>query len=368
VEVSRAIVHTQARTRLRAMHTGVAVVGAGIVGLSIAYEAQRAGADVLCLDPAPGTAQSTGPGRIFRLAHDAPGAVTRARAALDGWARWEAEFAKPFVDHRGCLVIGDDARAHAHAIDTAEAEGRFVADGELLGIEDALRIGGWPTLLDPAGGVIDAVAVIASLVSQVRPRSAAVTRIESGGAAARVVLEDADVVTADHVVVAAGIATPALTRQSGPQVPAHSLYRHARFTVRPAGPLRNLTHCFLDRRRSQASGGSFYGFPLPGGLMAIGGGWGEGPFAADATTPESVRAASWREVRAWLIAHGEEAPEALDTVECVHPRGAPSDDPYAFEREGPVVAVHGQDLFKFAPQIGADAVALLASGDVGIAS
>jgi len=346
------------------MHTDVAVVGAGVVGLSIAYEARRAGAEVVCLDPTPGAVQSAGHGRIFRLTHDAPAAVTRARSALEGWSRWESAFARPLVDHCGCVVVGDDARAHADAITAAQADARFDRDGARLGIDDALRVGGWSTLLDPAGGVIDAVPVIESLRSQVRPRPAVVSGIEADGRTARLALADGDVVTAEQVVVAAGVSTPTLTSGSGPEVPASPLYRHARFTVRPAGPLRGLAHVFLDRRRSLPSGWSFYGLPLPGGLIAIGGGWGESPFPEGATTPETVRDASWQQVQAWLAAHGEHDPDVLDTVECVHPRAAGPDDPYAFGRRGTVLAIHGQDLFKFAPQIGADAAALLARRDV----
>ena len=64
------------------------VVGAGICGLAAAYELQRRGEDVLVLE-AEGVAagQSTGPGRIFRVAHRDERLCALALQARDAWQR-----------------------------------------------------------------------------------------------------------------------------------------------------------------------------------------------------------------------------------------------------------------------------------------
>ncbi len=72
----------------------VIVVGAGVVGLAAAHELARAGHRVTVVSAdVPGSRQSCGLTRIFRLAH-ADGALTDAAAASLGlWAEWEARAA-----------------------------------------------------------------------------------------------------------------------------------------------------------------------------------------------------------------------------------------------------------------------------------
>ncbi|MDX6645646.1 MAG: hypothetical protein QOK40_1373, partial [Miltoncostaeaceae bacterium] len=75
------------------MRADVAVVGAGVIGLSAALAMRDRGAGVLVLDAgSPGGGQSAGPGRVFRHLHERPELVGLARAAREGWRRAEERF------------------------------------------------------------------------------------------------------------------------------------------------------------------------------------------------------------------------------------------------------------------------------------
>ncbi|HWC26488.1 MAG TPA: FAD-dependent oxidoreductase [Solirubrobacteraceae bacterium] len=336
------------------MHADVAVIGAGIVGLAVAFETARDGVSVVCLDPAPGRLQSTGPGRIFRLTHDLAEAVVRARAAEVAWRRWEADLGRTLIDRGGCVVLGEDARAHAAALEAAGAEVRFARDGAALSLAAPLRPAGAPALLDAHGGVIDATGAVRLLAARVRPRARLVAGVERDGDVVRLHTAQREVVTADQLVIAAGTETRALAATLGLELPPAQRCRQVRLALRPAGALRTLACCFLDRRRSLPSGWSFYGLPLGDGIVAVGGDSTEAPFDAARCDPDESRRESERQVRDWLALHGEGA-EFVGRVECVQaPVDVPGGAPYAITRAGPVVAVRGNNLFKFAPLIGAD--------------
>jgi sarcosine oxidase len=93
----------------------VIVVGAGVVGLAAAHELTHAGHRVTVVSAdVPGSRQSCGLSRIFRLAH-ADGALTDAAAAsLSLWEEWEARAGRPLLDRVGLLLTGDVADREAH--------------------------------------------------------------------------------------------------------------------------------------------------------------------------------------------------------------------------------------------------------------
>ena len=106
--------HSRWRRVLRGM-SEVIVVGAGVVGLSVAHELRRAGHHVTVVTAdVPGSVQSRGLSRIFRLAH-ADGALTDAAAASLGlWEEWEAEAGRSLLDRVGLLLTGDVSDRETH--------------------------------------------------------------------------------------------------------------------------------------------------------------------------------------------------------------------------------------------------------------
>jgi glycine/D-amino acid oxidase-like deaminating enzyme len=117
--------------------TDVVVVGAGIVGASVAYHAACAGAAVLLIDRSVPASGVTGDsfawvrGPSARAAID--GSTPLRRTALEDWARLERDVPRVLVRWSGSLAWGEEAPSHD---DMLGADERLVAD-ELI---DALDL------------------------------------------------------------------------------------------------------------------------------------------------------------------------------------------------------------------------------------
>lgn len=74
----------------------VSVIGRGIVGLSAAYEIQKAGHEVVIIDDGNPQA-SAGESRIFRILHEDPFYTKKARRALLLWREWERDWGETLL-------------------------------------------------------------------------------------------------------------------------------------------------------------------------------------------------------------------------------------------------------------------------------
>lgn len=322
----------------------VGVVGAGVVGLATAASLLRAGAEVVCFERAPVVMgeRSAGSSRIFRLAHADPDLVRFAAAARDGFARWSAEAGTPMVDPVGCVVSGGDAAVRAAAMAGA---------GAAVELADTLPAGRWlpaagplptPVLVDPAGGVVDVDAVRALLTSRagavvVHER---VNRIDGAR-----VHTPSGVHPFDAVVLAAGAGTAALAAEAGIDLPM-ALEHHARFTFPLAESPGVRPPAWID---APADGLPTYQHRTGPGRWAVGGtvdaalvAWENGPDVATKASREVVL----EHARARLSVE----PTVVESLYCTH---APATgDGIVFRRNGPVLAVWGENLMKFAPVLG----------------
>ncbi|MGH6643798.1 MAG: FAD-dependent oxidoreductase, partial [Bradyrhizobium sp.] len=91
----------------------VAIVGAGIFGLSTAYELARRGHSVLAIDRFgsghPATS-STGASRSIRIAYDHPFYVELALEAIESWRRLEAETGQTILHLTGQVDLGPQSK------------------------------------------------------------------------------------------------------------------------------------------------------------------------------------------------------------------------------------------------------------------
>ncbi|HYH32670.1 MAG TPA: FAD-dependent oxidoreductase [Pseudonocardia sp.] len=316
----------------------VAVVGAGVVGLSATAALLERGAGVVCYERS-GVAmdeRSAGSSRIFRLAHRTPELVGTAADARAGFDRWAERAGRPMIVPCGCVISGPDVPAWAAAMDAAGAPFTVGDTGPLPVREPPAE-----ALLDPSGGVVDVDAVRAHLTG-------CTGRVQVGEPVEAVDV-DGTVWTPsgrarfDAVLVAAGAGTPPLAARVGIDLPA-ALEHHVRFTFPVDGsmPWRS----WID---APATGLGTYQHASGPGRWSVGAhldprvtAWEVG---RDAAT-EAARGAVLRYTRDRLTVE----PRVVETLYCTPTPGL--GDGIDVRRSGRVVVVHGENLFKFAPVLG----------------
>jgi sarcosine oxidase len=120
---------------VRALSTEVAVVGAGITGLSTAYALRRRGVSCVCFEAAaPGSGQSAGRTRVFRHGHDDERLVRLAVRARAEWERLEDELGARLLGREGVLVCGPNVAERAAAFERAGVSARLVGRDEQAGV------------------------------------------------------------------------------------------------------------------------------------------------------------------------------------------------------------------------------------------
>jgi glycine/D-amino acid oxidase-like deaminating enzyme len=197
----------------------VVVVGAGIVGASVAYHAARNGASVVLVDRARPASGVTGESFAWIRGED--------------WARLEREVAGLSVSWSGSLAWGEGTEP------PGPGDGLVDAD-EVARLEPNLRTPPPQAVYRPADGAVDPVAVTEALVAaaerhgaqlrlgeeirRLRVREAAVTGVETAGGS----------VACRTAVLAAGVGAVPLCAALGVQLPvAASPARLLRFSGPP---------------------------------------------------------------------------------------------------------------------------------------
>jgi sarcosine oxidase len=341
--------------RVSDSRTRVAVVGAGISGLSVVYALLRRGIEFRVFEAAaPGSRQSAGRTRVFRHGHDDERLVRLALRARAEWERLEGELGARLLGREGVLICGPNVAERAAAFGDAGVPARLVdRDGQVA----ALPVLAPPeddALLDERGGSIDVRAAVDGLATKLGERMVAATVFQlrtpaDAGPGDGVQLHTSEGIwSAERAVICAGAQVHSLASPLGLDIPLQiELHTRASFHVREPGAS---LACLQDR--SNVHGETVYAAPMPDGReYAIGLG-GE---------------------------HEPPVEEALDRLRAYVERGMPSLDPepasvrlchtsilpwgadaFAVWQTGNVAVLAGANLFKFAPLIGE----LLADDDV----
>jgi glycine/D-amino acid oxidase-like deaminating enzyme len=225
------------------MTDGIVVVGAGIVGASIAYHLASRGVRVTLVEQdAPGAGAT---GRAFGWINpgaDGPPAAAVLRAlAVTEYRRLERELGVPLVNWSGALTYGADAGG-------AEPIARVAwLDREQVGRLE-------PNLVDPPEraryaqdeGALEPEAVARLLVERACAHRAAYlgeTRVHAlcrDGARVTGVQVDGGVLYADTVVLAAGVRTAALAASAGVVLPVDTSPAIRIRVAAPPGRLRTI--------------------------------------------------------------------------------------------------------------------------------
>lgn len=333
----------------------IAVIGGGIIGMSTLAALIGAGHDASCYEPGPIMGErSAGSTRIFRLAHTDPDLVRIAQTARRGFGQWSAAADRAMLVDRGCVVTGTDVADRAAAMVAAGADHELIGAGSdhlRLPVADAPAV----ALLDVGGGVVDVDAVRTHLTARaghavvhepvyalgLTPAGAAVVTCPSG------------VTKFDALVLAAGASTAHLAAQVGVYTPT-LLAHHVRFTFPVDG---TGWQSWIDK---PANGLATYQHEAGPGRWAVGGqvdaaetAWEKGR--------EAAIAASRRVISEYVATTLRVRPEIVESLYCTT---VPSlGDGVQFRRNGPILAIYGDNLMKLAPVLGDELADAAASGD-----
>ncbi|MBW3606101.1 MAG: FAD-binding oxidoreductase [Actinobacteria bacterium] len=341
----------------------VAVVGAGIVGLSTAVALMDRGVTVTVFERGiPGNGQSGGSSRIFRHAHDDPRLVELAQRSLGIWRTWEQRFGTQLVSSDGGVAVGPAVLRRFEVMTAVDGVAAMLVDGAEVPRFLPMSAGyDGPALVDHTAGAIRTRAAIGSLTELLRdrlitdevyavaPRPTGAVDVVAGGSTARF----------DRAVICAGRHTAQLAGAIGRALPV-ALEAHIRFEFAVRDGRVPQMACLQDAS-GQYSDVSAYGTPQPGGrAYAVGL---SRPIAvsddlgvADADAFAQARQETCAYVRQALPGL---APQPVGSRACWITRLPWGDDGLAVWQEGNVHIVAGHNLFKLAPWIGtavADAV------------
>ncbi|GAB3869744.1 glycine oxidase ThiO [Kibdelosporangium lantanae] len=188
----------------------IVVVGAGVIGLSVAWRAMAEGLDVLVVDPEPCSGASWVAGGMLAPVTEAwPGEeplLELGEASLRMWPDFAAELGDVGLRTEGTVVAAfDSADAQQLVIlaDHLASVGREVTrltGPELRAVEPALAPSVRSGLSVPGDLAVDNRRLLEVLRSKAEFAYGSVREVRSG----EVVLADGSMITADAVVVAAG--------------------------------------------------------------------------------------------------------------------------------------------------------------------
>lgn len=349
----------------------IAVVGAGIVGLSVAHVLRRLGIHVRCFDAgAAGGAQSAGGSRIMRAAYADPHMLWLAQEARKGWDAWETAAGQPLLERSGSFLIVEQAEAELARLKGLGLDVRFVPPDEQQALLPVRAPWPKPVILEAEAGTIRAADTVAWLKGTLDDALAEHTPVL--GLTPRrghvLVSTRSAIYQARRVLVCAGMQTPVISRHMGVEVPqVYSVHQRLLFPIKAA--LRDrLMVSFRDK--SDHRHGVLYTYGLPAlhdGLFAVG---------LEPSDTDRTGGGHPDQVVEHTLALVEETLPGLDMTgfrieSCVstsleHPQdGAPwESERLEVVRRGAVDFFAGGHLFKFAPALGEMLAGMALGGDI----
>jgi sarcosine oxidase len=336
------------------MNTEVAVVGGGIVGMSVTLALHDGGIDARCFERGlPGHGQSAGETRLFRHRHDDERLVRLAIAAREGWIEWESRASIELLGREGVLRFGDDVDDAYSRLQRAGVAVERLSPPEQADVLPGLVSPGWTALFESAAGAIRARRAIELLVGWLEGRLVlaevfGVDRLRSGFR----LHTSGGSWDCERVVICAGTGTPALARQLGIQIPTVvRCHPRATFAKRNAA----------ERWAALQDGSGAYGELAYGAPSADGGRYVVGLVGPDSDadcdqttgTLSSDIVPVVRRIQAYVSrALRGVGPEIASLRLCHTTKLGPDKDAFAVWAADGVLAIAGNNLFKFAPALG----------------
>jgi sarcosine oxidase len=330
----------------------VAVVGAGIIGLAAAYELLRRGVDVRVFEAArPGAGQSAGRTRIFRHSHRRLELVELAVEARAAWEDWEEQLGVALLGREGLLLTGPSAEDVAALLAAAGAPGRLLDARAQADVMPILSPPGGPALLDELGGSTDVRAAVGTLAAALGERLVLAEVFAVGDGEPSLVETSEGIWEAGRAVLCAGAGVGALGPAAGIEIPL-TISCHARVTFRVRDPSL-AGHLPALQEQTGTFGETVYAAAFPNEPFYAVGLSGEG---SDVPLGPGREAAADSLVGR-IAAYARKALPGLDPdpegvrlcLQTLLPGGS---DNFGIWRSGTVLALAGDNLFKFAPLAG----------------
>ncbi len=331
----------------------IAVVGAGIVGLSTAFALRRRGVAVRIYERGEiGGGQSAGATRIFRLNHVDRRLVALACTARELWLGWEQEAGRELLGRSGVVVAGPTADDRLAGVLGAGGDAIRADIGAQRSVLPALAGLPQPAFIDRGGGPIWTDAALGWLAGSLRDvlTRAEVLALTRNASGATEVLTPHRVELHRSVIVAAGQDTARIAATRGVIVPVRqTLHTRGTFALRE----RSAEVLAALQDSTGHYGHTVYGSPLPDREhYAIGLSGDEGeldPYANPMTTFGAIREG--------LEEYVERAMPGLDPdpiawVNCSVTRLPWGSDAVACYTDGTNLFIAGNNLFKHAPALG----------------
>jgi sarcosine oxidase len=335
----------------------IAVVGAGVIGLSVTHALRERGVDVTCFDHGdPGQGQSAGSARVFRHHVGTPELVGLAVEARSAWQDWSERAGEPLLRQDGWIRAGGERAADLALLRDAGIPATELDPDAAVARMPVIARPERPLLLDPLGGATRTDATIAALVRWTEPslRRARVLEVVADGDAVLLRTERGEHGCA-RCLICAGTGTDRLAATAG--VPVAQRRRvHARLTFRRRRGIGAPMPSWSDRSGDHDE--AAYGLAPDPETYAVGiaalDAYPEGPPESEDVAPGT----DLREPLARIVAYVTTAFTGLDPepmgeiVRYTTTLDGRDDDAFALRREGPIAAFAGGSLFKFAPVLG----------------
>lgn len=259
------------------MRHDILIVGSGIFGVTAALALQQRGYKTAVLDPGPlphPLAASTDISKVVRMEYGRDAHyMALVEAALDGWQRWNAEFAEPLYHETGVTMVTQEPMAPGgfeyESYQLLRQRGH--KPERLTATDITRRFPAWKPgayidgFYHPRGGFAESGRVVTALIKKATQQGVNVLAgqmvcdiIRAGDRVTAVRTETGETLAAAHVVIAAGTWTPLLIPELAPMMKSTG---HPVFHLKPANPALFTPPNFAVFTADVARTG-WYGFPL----------------------------------------------------------------------------------------------------------
>lgn len=251
--------------------TELLIIGAGVIGLSCAFEAKKQGIDFLLLDKRlPGSYASAGNKRIFRNYHLDQANILLAKQARKDWLELEEAFKTELLMKTGHMFLASDE--NMKIVKENNLSGEILSTKE-LGTRFPYFKANQPMFLDTNGAIIDSRKTIKLLSTEVKSNTLlSEVKTLKKRSNCFIVYTGSQEVKANRIIITAGSASKDLALALDLTLPSPKETYHFRPTIRLTGlnsnGLNNMPA--ISFKANILGKENFYALPVSKDELAIG--------------------------------------------------------------------------------------------------